>query len=80
MDYGVGDRVQYTQVKHTVPLQCSNQELALHEDPKTGRGVIQFVTRVGSEVRVFVLPDEDIGKRDQVTLLLRVPPDKIARA
>jgi len=79
MRYLVGDRVRFRQVPHEVPLESSALTLPIHESPRSGFGVVQFVGRVGSEIRLFVLPDEDRGKRDSITLLLRVPPDEVSR-
>jgi len=75
-NYSLGQLVDYRQVTHSVPLVSSASELPVHDDPRTGRGRIHAVWRIGMGYRIFVLPETEVGKKDQVTLLLRVPPDE----
>jgi hypothetical protein len=77
MGYSSGDRVRFKQVTHGVPLTSSSGFIEVHENPKSGVGSVQFVSRVGDEWRLFVLPDDELRKTDKSTLLLRVPPDTV---
>jgi hypothetical protein len=74
--YAVGHVVDYRQVTHSVPLEDHNSAIPIHEMPKSGRGKVIVAIRVGQEWRLNVLPDTEAGKKDKVTLLLRVPPDE----
>lgn len=76
-NYSIGQLVDYRQVTHSIPLTSSASELPIHDDPRAGRGRIHVVWRIGMGHRIFVLPVEEVGKKDQVTLLLRVPPDEV---
>ena len=76
-NYSIGQLVNYRQVTHKVPLSLSTMELPVHDEPRIGLGRIHAVWRVGTGYRIFVLPVEDAGKKDQITLLLRVPPDEV---
>jgi hypothetical protein len=76
-DIREGDRIRFQQVLHMIPMTVSAQSLEIHEDPKSGEGVVQILLRVGKELRVWVIPDNVKGKKDQIALLLRVPPDKM---
>lgn len=73
----VGDRVSFRQAKHMIPMSMSTLALEVHDNPQSGEGMVQFVSMVGTEMRVFVLPDNMKGKKEQITLLLRIPPDTV---
>jgi len=73
----MGDRVSYKQVTHSIPLESSSLSLTVHENPRKGTGTVLLVSPVGDELRVFVLPDEEVGKKERQSLLLRIPPDEI---
>ena len=75
--YAVGQIVDFEQVKHSVPMEEHNTAIPIHESPKSGRGEIQVATRHGTEWSLFVLAEKDRGKKDAVSLLLRVPPDRV---
>jgi len=75
----MGDRVSYKQVTHSIPLESSSLSLTVHENPREGNGTVLLVSPVGDELRVFVLPDEEIGKKERSSLLLRIPPDIISK-
>jgi hypothetical protein len=49
--------------------------IPLHGNPRCGEGTVQTAFTVRNEQRVFVLPDEERNKKEQITILLRIPPD-----
>jgi hypothetical protein len=74
--YSTGQRISYRQVRHSVPLESSNSAIPVHDDPKSGLGMICAAMRVRQEWRLVVLPDSERAKKEQITLLLRIPPDE----
>jgi hypothetical protein len=75
--YAVGQRIQYRQVKHEIPMNEVKGSMPVHEDAKQGIGTIHAVVRVGDEKRLIVLPDSEANKPKKTTILLRLPPDEV---
>ena len=77
----VGRRVRYSQRKHLVPLSMSDGGIGVHENPRSGTGTAHIVQQrkgeEGPEWTVFILPDEELTKRDRTLVILRLPPDEM---
>jgi hypothetical protein len=73
---GTGDRVWFRQVEHIIDVLGSG--IQVHPDPEEGRGDVVMAFPVNcSEMRLFVVPDEQKGRKNVETRLLRVPPDEV---